>query len=166
MIRKEIYTKISIYDVLNCCETIVNEIGEAKFNPDSVIFMLRGGMVPARFIIDGMDKNIPLYAIDVKYYDDINSKKENAIINHFDESVNLDGKSILLVDDIWDNGESIKVTKRYLEALYGNIKVYTATLYVKKSMSNVGKPDFCGDEIGGGWLVFPWEEKEFEKEFS
>jgi len=75
------------------------------------------------------------------------------IINIADQLKKFNGKTILLVDDLTDTGETIKAI---LEAnkRYTNVTIYTAVMYKGKVDFSV---DFYAEPKPEGWLVFPWD---------
>ena len=60
---------------------------------------------------------------------------------------------MLVVDDITDTGESMRVTIDYLNSLKPS-EVRTATL--QHITSAKFKPDYVGEEIQWRWVIFPW----------
>jgi hypothetical protein len=65
-------------------------------------------------------------------------------------------KKVLLVDDIADSGESLKLAKTHLQQ-QGAHEVKTATLYQKSHSTTT--PDFYEKQTTN-WVVFPWDTKE------
>ena len=68
-------------------------------------------------------------------------------------NVDLTGKNVLVVDDITDTGESMRVTIDYLKSLKPS-EVKTAAL--QHITSAKFKPDYIGEEIQWRWVIFPW----------
>jgi hypoxanthine phosphoribosyltransferase len=71
-------------------------------------------------------------------------------------SVAVEGKKVLVVDDVADSGESLKLVKAHV-LQQGATEARVATVYYKP-WSGV-KPDFYAQETRC-WVVFPWELKE------
>jgi hypothetical protein len=75
-------------------------------------------------------------------------------------SADITEKKVLLVDDLADTGESLRLAKEHLEK-QGAVEVLVATVYRKPS--SVVTPDFYEKETER-WVVFPWDAKETIKE--
>lgn len=61
----------------------------------------------------------------------------------------IEGKTVLLVDELFDTGLTINLIKEYIESL-GADKVYTCTAFVKNKTM---KPDYYGLNTPDVWLV-------------
>jgi hypothetical protein len=68
-------------------------------------------------------------------------------------------KTVLLVDDVSETGETIMIAKRAIER-FDPLAVKTATLARR---SGGYKPDFCAIE-SDGFIVFPWEYEYLEED--
>lgn len=138
--------------------TISKRIKETGFNPDVIIAISRGGLIPARILSDLL--NVPLlYTIRISFYSSVGVKKENPEITQ-PLSVDISGKNILLVDDISDSGKSLELADNYL-ASFNPAKVKSATIHLKPA--SIFKPDFF-HKTTNAWIVYPWETKEFFRE--
>jgi len=66
----------------------------------------------------------------------------------------LEGRSVLLVDDISDSGETLRFWRDYLMSRGCSVKI--ATLFERKGTKV--HPDFVGQQLESqDWLVFWWE---------
>lgn len=138
-------------------ESLVEKLSEKiskKFSPDVIVGILRGGMIIANLLSDFL--NVPeVYAIGCKSYLGVEEKGSVTIYQHL--PVRLDGKLVLLVDDVADSGDTMRYVTQYLEELNPK-KVMTATLHIKPHTTFF--PDFYVDVINA-WIVYPWELNEF-----
>lgn len=119
------------------------------FDPDVVVGVARGGLVPAVRISHLLgDKYFRV--IHVRYYQGKKRLKKPVLISDVE---NLSGK-VLLVDDVADTGESLKFalehTKRKSK---GEVRV--ATIACKPNSDF--KPNYFVIETDK-WIVFPWEK--------
>ncbi|MDH7477961.1 MAG: phosphoribosyltransferase family protein, partial [Candidatus Bathyarchaeota archaeon] len=71
-------------------------------------------------------------------------------------SVDVVGKRVLVVDEIADTGQSLKLVKEHI-VKQGAKEVKIATVYYKPW--SIIKPDYYEKETSR-WVVFPWEIKE------
>lgn len=136
--------------LLNLAKTIQKD----KFRADVIIGVLRGGCLPARILSDLLE-NTKLAIIAVEFYTGTTKIRRKPIITQ-PVSVSVKDKKILLVDDVADTGESLKLVNKHLkEAGASEIKV--VTIYRKPWSSIV--PDYYAKDTCL-WIVFPWEIKE------
>ena len=147
----EVPTWSQIYDMLlGQAQKIQNQ----NFKPEVVVGIARGGLVPARILTDLMETP-ELSFIQIKFYKDINQTSQHPTLTQ-SLTTQITDKSALLVDDIADTGESIKLAQTYLQA-QGVLEVKTATLYQKPRSTTT--PDFFEKQTSA-WVVFPWDTKE------
>lgn len=127
------------------------------YQPDVIVGISRGGWVPARVLSDFLE-NPNLANAKVEYYIGINETKKAPKLTQC-LSTDVNGKTILIVDEVADGGESLKLaTSHAVER--GVREVKTATLYYKPW--SIFKPDYYGKETRR-WIVFPWEINETVK---
>ncbi|MFV2014226.1 MAG: phosphoribosyltransferase [Candidatus Heimdallarchaeota archaeon] len=138
-------------DSFDQCYFVYEQIFAANFKPDVIIGVARGGWIPGRLLADFLDIKETIN-IKVEAYEFIGETNVEAQITQ-DIHTNIDGKKVLVVDDIADSGES-------LLAVYNSLKerkpvsVKTATIYYKPHSAI--KPDFYAEETTA-WVIFPWE---------
>ncbi len=150
-IEYEVPTWNQIYEMLLCQ---AQKILIQNYLPDMVIGISRGGIIPARILADLLETS-EFATIQIEFYVDINqTKAEPTLKQPF--TTNVAGKKVLLVDDIADSGESLKLAKTHLQQ-QGASEVKTATLYQKPQ--SITTPDFYEKQTTN-WVVFPWDTKE------
>ena len=111
---------------------------------DMVVGIVRGGVVPARFFSKYLRvKN--MYCLSVKKIGE-----ERKVFTEILED--LDGKNVLVVEDMLETGRSLVVAQEYLRSK--GAKVKTACLYTMP-ISEI-KPDFYLRQIQEV-KKFPWE---------
>lgn len=138
------------------CKDVRDEIKEAEFKPDVIVGVARGGWYLARVLCDfflikdllslkmehwGVTATIT-GAAELKY------GLDNAA------QAKLNGKRVLIADDITDTGDSIKLVVDHIKSLSAK-EVRTATLQHKTSSSFT--PDFYGELMREWkWVVYIW----------
>lgn len=122
--------------------------------PDILVAIARGGWVVARLLSDflGVEE---VASVRVEFYEGINKRKGEARITQ-PVSASVEEKKVLLVDDVADTGESLRVARSHLYA-EGAVEVKVATLH-KKPWSKV-TPDYYAEETDA-WIIYPWELRE------
>jgi len=131
-----------------------DKIRSSSFKPDVILGISRGGWIPARLHSDLLE-NPCLITARIECYLGAGKPKETPVLTQ-PLTMPIDGKRVLIVDDIADTGRSLKlVTEHAMKKGAREVKV--ATLY-RKPWSIV-KPDYCEKETEL-WVVFPWDLKE------
>lgn len=137
------------------CKKLVEQLQKDRFEPDVIVAVSRGGLVPAQIISHAL-KNNELYVIKVEYYKDDVAKadmKKNVkpkIVQKLDKSI--EGKRVLIVDEVTDSGATGLAVKKYIESLKPKEARFLTVHY--KPWSKF-KPDYYA-EIADGWVVYPW----------
>ncbi|AAM29774.1 xanthine-guanine phosphoribosyltransferase [Methanosarcina mazei] len=76
----------------------------------------------------------------------------------FPLSVDISGKKVLIVDDVTDTGDTLKLSIGYVQSLNAS-EIRTAVLQHKTCSSFV--PDFYGQKIiRWRWIIYPWARYE------
>ena len=118
---------------------------------DSIIAIARGGMSLAHLL--GEYYNIrEVYSINTIGYEDT-TKLENVKVFNIPELNKA--KSVLIVDDIVDSGDTLVEVLKVLGQAYPNVDFRTAALFYKKSAKIV--PDWYVQEADK-WIEFFWTE--------
>ena len=156
MHRKQRFEVLSWNQAYEMLIELAKNVKESGFNPDLIVGISRGGIIPSRILSDLLD-NPNLASIQVKFYLDPNKKMKEPKLNR-PVSLPVDGKFILIVDDVADTGETLRFV---YEKLWEKAKgTRTLTLYFKPW--SCLKPDFYAMETNA-WIIFPWELHETVK---
>ncbi|MCQ5337203.1 MAG: phosphoribosyltransferase [Candidatus Methanomethylicia archaeon] len=134
--------------------SLANKILNSKYHPDMIVGIARGGWIVARLLSDLLSiKN--LASLRIEFYKGIGKKDYKPIITQ-PISEPPDGKSVLIVDDVVDSGESMNLAKQYIVSM-GAKDVKIATIHMKP-WSKI-TPDYYV-EIVDAWIIYPWEIRE------
>ena len=150
-INYEIPTWNQIYAMLL---SQAQKIQKQNYKPDIIIGIARGGVIPARILIDLLETP-QLTAIQIEFYTDINQTQQEPTLNQ-PLTTKITGKKTLLVDDIADTGKSLELAKIHLKQ-QGPKEIKTVTLFQKPQ--SIITPNFYEKQTTN-WVVFPWETKE------
>jgi hypoxanthine phosphoribosyltransferase len=135
------------------CFDMFSQMEKDGLKPDSIVALLRGGVVPARIFSDFYGILLNFFALDVKFYTGIGETQKAPVIRAFNEDIT--GETILIVDDIWDSGKTMQVVLDH----FGDTNIVTSTLFWKETAK--GKPDYYSQVAKENeWIVFPWEKRE------
>ncbi|CAI1493561.1 Putative phosphoribosyltransferase [Thermococcus nautili] len=124
---------------------------EDDWRPDVIVGLARGGWVPARLYCDYLGVK-DLVSLKVEHWG-VTATPDGKAKLKYGSNYNLEGKKVLIVDDISDTGESLTLAKNYVES-QKPAEIRTATLLTIKGSRF--KPDYFGEEIDWAWIVFPW----------
>lgn len=130
---------------------VAKKINSSDYKPDVIVGLARGGWVLARVLCDLIGVK-DLLSLKVEHWGVTATPDGTAKLKYL-LNVDLSGKKVLVVDDITDTGESMRVTIEYLKSLKPS-EVRTAAL--QHITSAKFKPDYIGEEIKWRWVIFPW----------
>jgi hypoxanthine phosphoribosyltransferase len=148
------YLRLTWEDIERHCIALYRRIKQSGFKPEVIVGIARGGWVPARIFSDLLDV-AELFTMRIKFYTSIDQRTKKPVIV-YPLPLNLNGKRVLLVDDIADTGESLILAQAHLRENEAG-EILTVTI-VKKPRSKV-IPDFYSIETSA-WVIFPWEVSE------
>ncbi len=143
-----------IYDFLL---NIAKRIRRNGFEPDIILGVSRGGWPPARVMSDLLE-NPNVVNVAAEFYVGVAETRDKPVITQ-PVSVSVKDKKVLVVDDIADTGQSLKLVLSHLEE-EGASEVKTTTIYYKPWSALI--PDYYEKETTS-WIIFPWERKETVK---
>ena len=147
-------TYVSWKDIEDWTKGIMKMIIADDYNPDIIVGIARGGLVPARMVADYLFKK-DLLSIKTEHWGVTATMDGKAVLK---EKLNYDisGKKVLIVDDITDTGESMRLSYNYIKSLNPAEVKTTSMLYVNGSSYT---PDYYGKGLSKeewAWFVFPW----------
>ncbi len=124
---------------------------EEGWRPDVIVGLARGGWVSARLYCDYLGVK-DLVSLKVEHWG-VTATPDGKARLKYGSTYSLEGKRVLIVDDISDTGESLTLARNYVESQKPT-EVRTATLLTIKGSRF--KPDYYAEEIDWAWIVFPW----------
>ena len=125
---------------------------KASFQPEIIVAISRGGCIPARVICDYLDV-FDLDVVKIEHYHGVH--KEKSAILRYPLSADINGKRVLLIDDVSDTGDSFDVAIQHLlkNGEPGDLK--TAALHHKTVSSYI--PDYYAEIVHEWrWIIYPW----------
>jgi hypoxanthine phosphoribosyltransferase len=121
---------------------------------DLVLAITRGGLVPAGMLAYRLDLREILVAGVVFYRPDGGTHAEPQV-HHFPEADLLAGRRILVVDEVWETGETMTEVLARVRAAGG--EPVSAVIHYKPGRSRVaGRPDHWAATIEG-WVTYPYK---------
>jgi uncharacterized protein len=139
----------------NLAEALAEKVRSRGERFDLVIGIARGGLPVAMVVSDHLGVRIDF--INVKSYGGIAQRSTPRILSTLTEGIN--GKNILVVDDLVDQGDTMEMVKKYLSGQ--NPRLLQAAVLFKKPWSKI-EPDYYL-EVVDKWVVFPFELSEVNR---
>ncbi len=140
-------------EVTNLVNDLLDSIPAGQF--DLLLVVTRGGMVPACLISElaGL-RNIVVAAVQFHTRD--GTPLEGPRFFQFPDDELLRDQRILVIDDVWDSGNTAVTVKRRIIQAGGSASV--AVLHYKPRASEF--PEDCPDYFARStedWIVYPWD---------
>ncbi len=133
---------------------LAEAVRKSGFEPDVIVGVSRGGWIPARIMSDLLETP-KLANVTAEFYVGVAETKREPTITQ-PVSLPVKGAKVLVVDDVADTGESLKVVNSHLKN-QGASEIKIATIYYKPWSVIV---PHCYEKETRCWIVFPWERKE------
>lgn len=130
---------------------LTQQILDSGFAPDILLSITRGGLLPAGAIAYAMDtKN--LHIINVEFYTGVDQRlPEPVFLPPLPAVSYLDGQKVLIIDDVADTGETLKMVQEFCNRHTAETRV--AVLYEKSR--SVVHADYVWKHTDQ-WISFPW----------
>ncbi len=150
-------SKIKFYfitwkDLHETCFKLAKKILDGKLEFDRIVCISRGGLIIARIFSDFL--NLPISNFTIVSYVSVGKTGKPKIVEKL--AVDIKNEKILLIDEVVDNGTTLKKAVSYLKT-FSPKKITTLVPYIKPWSSL--KPDFWQVKTDE-WIIFPYEVKE------
>ena len=141
-------------DIAESIERLAASISES-YEFETIIGILRGGLFVATLLSDilGIEEVHPL---GIRSYTGVKERGEVKIY-HWPSLPSMNGRRVLLVDDVSDEGKTLRSAVEKVIKPLGPKEIRTATLHVKpwtKFMPNYHVL------ITSSWILYPWSRYE------
>ena len=135
-------------------ERIGTRIRTDGFRPDCIVCILKGGMVPARLLSDFFG-SIEIFPILARAYDKTQPLGRVDLVPF---GGNIEGRHVLLVDDIYDTGLTLQAVSAHL-LTHRPLELRAATVHYKRT-AQPPPPYYAFECAADEWIVYPWERHE------
>ena len=132
-------------------EEVARKIIDSGFRADFMVGLARGGWVLSRVLCDFLAIK-DLVSLKVEHWG-VTATPDGTAQLKYPFEIDLTGRRVLVVDDITDTGDSMKIATEYVETK-NPVEVRTAAL--RHITGSKFIPDYYGDEINWRWVIFPW----------
>ncbi|HXZ24204.1 MAG TPA: phosphoribosyltransferase [Methanomassiliicoccales archaeon] len=145
---------VSFEEISKWTQDVARQIQDCGCKPTVIVGLTRGGWVPARLLCDHLHVK-KLYAVKTEHWGMTANPDGIALLTQ-ELNTPVKDESVLVVDDITDTGESLKLAVKHLKEK-SPIEVNTATL-LHITHSKI-EPDFYSVKVSEKdwtWFIFPW----------
>ena len=133
---------------------VARQIQDCRCKPSVIIGLTRGGWVPARLLCDHLHVK-KLYAVKTEHWGITANQNGKALLTQ-ELNANIEGEQALIVDDITDTGESLKLAIAHVDALRPKEIQTACLLHITHSKI---EPNFYSVRVSERewtWFIFPW----------
>ena len=143
---------VTFNEVYSMVERVSVDVATSGYKPTTIVGLARGGWVPARLMCDFLGIT-DLISLKVEHWLQTGKTKDEATIR-YPLTVELKGKTLLIVDDIADTGKSLITSLEYLKKFTPDGMRVATMQYIPQSKY---KPDYFAEEVNvWKWFIYPW----------
>lgn len=142
-------------EYIEACRNLTEKLKHINPEGTVIVGIARGGLIPAGIIANTLNiKEVLSYGM--RTYNDKKKAKKVEIYQKLPK-IKPDIKTIIIVDDISDTGESLDLLYNQLKNKYKHTNIITATIvYKSKSKS---KPTYHSIDVSDNtWVYFPYDK--------
>ena len=130
----------------------IHDLPQAQ-RPDAILAISRGGLVPGAMLAYRLGIRDLLIAVAEHY--DADGRRPAPTIARMPPDESLKGRSILIVDEVWESGRTLALVAERARAAGADVR--TAVVHHKPGKSEVpGAPDFFA-ALADGWITYPYK---------
>ena len=139
-------------EVYEMAYNLARKIQEAGESYDAVVGISRGGLPPSRMMCDFLNIKT-LTTMQILHYESAAKVRDKVRVSD-PIKIDLEGKNVLVVDDVNDTGETLKAACDHIGSLNPSL-MKTAVLHEKSGTSF--KADYSGGYLSEWkWLIYQW----------
>jgi hypothetical protein len=149
-------TLITWEDVYSLCHQLAQQLRKTNFRIDTIVAIARGGYIPGRILSDILGIH-DLTCFKMEHYQ--GAHKQHEVIVKYPLNADINGRNILLLDDVCDSGDTFEVGIEHIRHCGAVKEMRTAALHLKTVSKFI--PDFyAGKVCEWRWLIYPWAVNE------
>ena len=140
---------------------LTQQIVDSGWVPDLIVAIARGGLIPAGAIAYALDVKA-IGTMNVEFYSGIGETlSEPVLLPPLMDVSAMDGKKVLVVDDVADSGKTLKMVMDLIDehglSLDGSsaVRVEARSAVIYKKPVSIIDPDYVWAHTSS-WINFPW----------
>ena len=146
------YEYISWNHFYRLCGRLYHRVSGSGFEPQLIVAIARGGYPVARVLADFFG-SMNLISLKIEHYHGPDKLARATI--PYPRPLPVDGRRVLLVDDVSDSGDTFAVAMEHIAQHGTPAELRTAVLHHKTTSSQV--PDYYAQRIvKWRWVTYPW----------
>ena len=136
---------------------LTQQIVDSGWVPDLIVAIARGGLIPAGAIAYALDVKA-IGTMNVEFYSGIGETlSEPVLLPPLMDVSAMDGKKVLVVDDVADSGKTLKMVMDLIDehGLSLDVRVEARSAVIYKKPVSIIDPDYVW-AYTDKWINFPW----------
>jgi len=136
------------------------KVKSTSFTPDLILAIGGGGFIPARILRTYID--VPIVSMTINFYNKNDQIQETPNIIQMVDKTILEGKNVLIVDEVDDTRKTLGHIIEYFNVHDYNIKqlgIFVVNNKIKEKVYNIPKNIYyysCAD-THDVWINYPWD---------
>lgn len=149
-------TLITWEEVYRLCRELARRLREAGTPIDIIVAIARGGYIPGRLLSDMLGVS-DLTSLKIEHYH--GAQKQREALVKYPLNADIDGRNVLLVDDVCDSGETFAVAIEHLRRSGKPKSLHTGAMHLK-TVSEFVPDHYAGTISVWRWIIYPWAVNE------
>lgn len=151
----ERFLLLSWDDIVEEVEELAAKVTGSGYRPEAIVGILRGGLFVANLLSDVLDVE-EVVPLGIRSY--VGVKERSApVVYHKPGMDSLNGRKVLLVDDVSDEGKTLQVATSLITGSSRPAELRSAVLHIKPWTKFV--PDYFVLQTSH-WILYPWSRYE------
>jgi hypoxanthine phosphoribosyltransferase len=147
------------YDMIhNDARRLADMLKQPGRKYDCIVAIATGGLVPARMLKKHI--SVPVYVVNVSHYDTQDRPTNNLNIIQWVQHDVIDGKNIILLDEVDDTRATLGfVSRKLLEDGAASLSIAVLHNKTKDKVDSIpeGVHYYAANTVGPLWICYPWE---------
>lgn len=123
---------------------------------DVLLMVTRGGIVLGGILAEALSiRDVLTAAVDFPRDPEIDKFAWPTFLQFPADNL-LQGRRVLIVDDVWDSGRTINTVRGRVEAAGGEARTCVLHYKPQRSRFRERRPDYYG-AVTSKWVIYPWE---------
>ncbi|WP_062269465.1 phosphoribosyltransferase [Endozoicomonas arenosclerae] len=156
-------------DIHNTIRAAAEKIKASGFEPDYLLAIGGGGLIPARIMRTYINKPILTVSL-TRYSDEVGTAPSDTPIKlqWLEPDTNLDGKKVLVVDEVDDERTTLEFTLNHLFEKHAETEFAAFVVHNKLKEKKGILPEklshfFTGEDIHDYWINYAWDAEDIDQ---